>query len=292
MKKTMRMIVAALLSLLLISAIAAPVAAEAYTAMDMYEDSYNDMMDSYQDAVDQMQQQREEADRRHDEFRREMERSRRIGTTIGIIWGIVVLSFAGFVFGSMIHLSVKSMGKKELPPRRRTPYTITAGPAPYTCCPKCGQPFGESTFCPTCGVSKQSKAVYQVPIDKRMTAQKFEETINEWFATNPYIYNCRIHLDTRASILSPFVQYKFFVKSARIEYSVAPQPQKQVGLAFAYKFRVLGPIGYSYEKQVAQWQQNNPDCKIISHMSGGRIQHLDNKGGIWAQYYNYILFTK
>lgn len=212
---------------------------------------------------------------------------------------IIAYSFFFIVLGLMIYiicsvnsLSSKTMGRKELPQRTETPNTIRTAVATSAFCPKCGAAFGEGGFCASCGTPKQAKNVYVVPINGRMTAQDFEKHINQWFAENPYIYNCNLKLDTHASLFIPFVQKKFFVKSAVLEFNVADKPQKhQYGFAFLYKFRLFGPIGYSYEKQVEEWKANNPDCTVIS-TKGGRIQHFGTQSGFYAQYYNHVLFKK
>ena len=170
-----------------------------------------------------------------------------------------------YIIATTLHLSVTSTKKKELPVQRQTANTITT--------------------------ATTNKQTYVVPINGKMTAKKFENTVNEWLAENPYVYDCKIKLDTKASLLSPFVGYKFFVKNAVIEYSVADRPQNsQYALAFIYKFRLFGPIGYSKEKHVAEWHANNTDCTVVS-AHGGRIQHFGSSG-FFAQYYNYVFFHK
>lgn len=189
-------------------------------------------------------------------------------------------------------LSSNSMKEKKLPPRATTANTVTTPAAILTNCPKCGTAFGNGEFCPKCGTAKMVKKVYTFPIKGSMTAQKFEKMANEWLAENPYIYNCKLTINKRASLLSPLVTYKFFVKSASIEYLVAEKPQpQQYGVAFIYKFRLFGPIGYSEEKHVEEWKANNPDAKVISN-TGGRIQHFGTRSGFYAQYYNYVFFKK
>lgn len=184
---------------------------------------------------------------------------------------IQILLFIFFPFGiynavTTSRLSHTSMKKKELPERRQTANTITTPTA--------------------------EKKTYVVPINGRMTVQKAEKLINEWLAENPYIYNCKLKLETENSLISPFIKYKFFITEAVIEYSVADSLQAcQYGLAFIYKYRFFGPIGYNEKKHVAEWQANNTDCQIISSR-GGHIQHLHNGGLAWAQYYNYIFFKK
>lgn len=178
---------------------------------------------------------------------------------------IPIFALLIYIIATTLHLSVTSTKKKELPVQRQTANTITTVTA--------------------------NKQTYVVPINGKMSAKKFESTINEWFAENPYVCDCKIKLDTKASLLSPFVGYKFFVKNAVIEYSVADRPQNtQYALAFIYKFRLFGPIGYSKEKHVAEWQVNNTDCTVVS-AHGGRIQHFGSSG-FFAQYYNYVFFKK
>ncbi len=199
---------------------------------------------------------------------------------------------AVYIIVSTIYLSKTSVGKKKLPVLKETENTVKVAAADRTYCPKCGKEYGEASFCAECGISKCVKNQYVVPINKRITAQKFEKLINAWLAENPYIYNCKIKLNTRQSVFIPFVGYKFFIKNAVLEFNVADKPQNhQYGFAFLYKFRLFGPLGYNTDKHVAQWNKNNPDCKVISS-HGGRIQHWDNKGGFYAQYYNYVFFKK
>jgi len=192
---------------------------------------------------------------------------------------------------TMAMLSVSSMKKKELPPRVQNGNTITALIPDAKFCPKCNTEFGNASFCPNCGSPKKQKAVFNVPIKRCMTAQKFEKYINAWLAENPYITDCKFRIENRSSLFSPFVQLKFFVTKASVEYSVSPTPvPHRYGFAFLYKFRVFGPIGYSEEKHVARWNENNPDCSVL-YTKGGRIQHFGDHG-FYAQYYNYVFFKK
>ena len=242
---------------------------------------------------------KEEFEKRQEEIHKEAQKrqsdifeSGKFMLMIVLILFVPLLGLSLYSIISMLHLSSTSMKYKELPPRVQTAHTVTAPVPDLQFCPKCGKPFGEATFCSTCGVSKKGKNTYVVPIDKRMTAQKLEQTVNEWLAQNPYIYDCRITLDTKSSLFMPFVGYKFFVKSAVLEYTVADRPQNhRFGLAFIYKFRLFGPLGYNKEKHVGEWNKNNPDSQVIS-THGNYIQHLDNKGGFWAQYYNYVFFKR
>lgn len=179
---------------------------------------------------------------------------------------ILLLILYIYIIVSMLRLSSVSMKKKILPAVYTTANTITDVSA--------------------------GRKTYIVPIKGKMTAKKFEQTVNEWFAENPYVYNCKIKLETKTSLLSLFVGYKFFVKSASIEYSVSDAPQKkQYAMAFIYKFRLFGSIGYSEEKHIAKWKENNPNCVVLSK-HGGRIQHFSTNGCFWAQYYNYVFFSK
>ena len=211
---------------------------------------------------------------------------------VGIVIIICVVLLFSYSFLSILILSKTSMSTKKLPVVRETAATIKTPSAIMNNCPKCGKAFDGGAFCSSCGTSSKSRGKYIVPINGKITAQKFEVLVNEWLSQNPYIYDCKISLNTKQSLLIPFVGYKFFVKNATIEYSVADQPQKRrYGFAFLYKFRLFGPIGYSSEKHVAQWLQKNSGCKVISH-TGGRIQHLGSKSGFYAQYYNYVFFEK
>ena len=75
-----------------------------------------------------------------------------------------------YIIATTLHLSVTSTKKKELPVQRQTANTITTVTA--------------------------NKQTYVVPINGKMTAKKFESTINEWFAENPYVCDCKIKLDS------------------------------------------------------------------------------------------------
>ena len=207
-----------------------------------------------------------------------------------LLLAVPILAFGIYLFSRMMKMSSTSMKKRELPARQETENTVKVPVAPYTTCPKCGKEFGDSEFCPVCGTAKQRKNVYTFAIEKPMPAQKFEEMANQWLAENPYIYDCKLRIDYKSSLLSPLVDKKFFINKASIEFFVADQPrQEQYGFAFLYKFRLFGPIGYNNEKHVEEWKQNNPDSTVISQR-GGRIQHFGSNGGFYAQYYTYVFF--
>ena len=226
-----------------------------------YEDFLNEsekLQNQHQQNVDKFKEQAQA-------FEEEMQREQVKHKIKGAIIFTPIFALLIYIIATTLHLSVTSTKKKELPVQRQTANTITTVTA--------------------------NKQTYVVPINGKMTAKKFETTINEWFAENPYVCDCKIKLDTKASLLSPFVGYKFFVKNAVIEYSVADRPQNtQYALAFIYKFRLFGPIGYSKEKHVAEWHANNTDCTVVS-AHGGRIQHFGSSG-FFAQYYNYVFFKK
>lgn len=227
--------------------------------------AYEDFLEESEKLQNQHQQTVDKFKEQAQAFEEEMQREQvqhRIKIAIIVI---PIFALLIYIIATTLHLSVTSTKKKELPVQRKTANTITTVTA--------------------------NKQTYVVPINGKMTAKKFESTINEWFAENPYVCDCKIKLDTKASLLSPFVGYKFFVKNAVIEYSVADRPQNtQYALAFIYKFRLFGPIGYSKEKHVAEWQVNNTDCTVVS-AHGGRIQHFGSSG-FFAQYYNYVFFKK
>ena len=208
-------------------------------------------------------QQRIEEDERKDNLRTLFSRAKRFLIIAPIL--TLVISFLIYRIATTLYLSVTSIKKKGLPVKRQTANTITTVTA--------------------------DRQTYVLPIRRIMTAKKAEALINEWFAENPYVYDCKLKLKTFSSLLSPFVYLKFFVTNAAIEYSVADtvQPQ-QYGMAFIYKFRLFGPIGYNGEKLVGEWQANNTDCQVLS-TQGSRIQHIGTHG-FWAQYYNFVFFKK
>ena len=227
-----------------------------------------------------------------EENRARIKRTHRIFHYIFWPFFFLILIFVIFVWVSTFHLSRTSMRMRILPMRCRTSNTVIAPAPARKICPKCGRPFGESNFCPECGVSKFVQNTFVFPIDGKTTAQKFETQFNQWLAENPYIYNCKLSLDTHQSLIRPFVQHKFFIKKAVLTFSVSDKPvAHQYAFAFAYKFRLFGPIGYNEDKLIAKWQANNPGAKVISS-KGGRIQHWDSNGGIYAQYYGYIFYQK
>ena len=227
--------------------------------------AYEDFLDKSEQLQNQHQQHVDKFKEQANAFEEEMHREQVRARIKGAIFITPILALVIYIIVSALHLSVTSTKKKNLPVVQTTANTITSASA--------------------------NRNTFVVPINGKMTAKKFETTVNEWLAENPYVYDCKIKLDTKASLLSPFVGYKFFVKNAVIEYSVADHPQNsQYALAFIYKFRLFGPIGYSKEKHVAEWQVNNTDCSVIS-THGGRIQHFGSSG-FFAQYYNYVFFKK
>lgn len=255
------------------------------------ENSVNDKLEDYMNRWED-DNSYENSYEEYSATRRQFEQRHQQRKTIILVIATLVIFLLVFFFGSIIHLSITSMKKKELPSVRHTSNTVTTPMAPRQYCLQCGQIYGSADFCPKCGSAKVVPNTYVVPINGRITAQKLETVVNEWLAENPYAYDCKLNLETKASLLIPFVQCKFFVKRAEIEFSVADKPQnRQYGLAFIYKFRLFGPIGYSTEKHIAQWQANNQDCQIVS-THGGRIQHFGTNSGFWAQYYNYVFFKK
>ncbi len=228
------------------------------SAYEDFLDEAEKLQNQHQQTVDKF---KEQAQAFEEEMQREqLKRKIKVAIIVTPIFALVI-----YIIVSALYLSVTSTKKKALPAVQTTANTITSASA--------------------------DRNTYIVPINGTMTAKKFETTVNEWLAENPYVYDCTIKLDTKASLLSPFVGYKFFVKNAVIEYAVADRPRNtQYALAFIYKFRLFGPIGYSTEKHVAEWQSNNTDCSVIS-THGGRIQHFGSSG-FFAQYYNYVFFRK
>ncbi|MBQ7302514.1 MAG: hypothetical protein IJW89_02920 [Clostridia bacterium] len=215
------------------------------------------------------------------------------GIFIGILCllGGASVAFIVFVTVSTQKLSSQSMKTKELPEMEQTPATMVPTAA-LTFCTHCGKPFDGKSFCTQCGAARGEKGVYEVPTDGGMRAKDFEEAVNQWLAQNPYVADCRISIKTHNSLISPFVQRKFYVEKATIEYTLSDTPrQHKLGVAFIYKFRMFGPIGYNEKKHVEEWKENNPDCKVIS-THGGHLQHFGTRSGFYAQYYNYVLFRK
>ncbi len=192
---------------------------------------------------------------------------------------------------SMLALSAKGTQKKVLPHPRTTNRTDTIPTPVAETCVKCGTSFNGANYCPNCGESNSVYKEYTFDISKRMPVHKFEEMINLWLAENPYIYGCKLDLDTKQSLWSILPKRRFFVKKATIKYLVADKPQKsQYGFAFAYKLKIF-TLRYSYEKFIDAWKQNNPDCEIKSKDTG-RIHHWDSNGSSYSQYYSYIFFKK
>ena len=286
MKKTMRLLITLLLTMTLLVTIAIP--AFARENDNDFDDWKTSIQDQQKEMLEDMEEQQDQFDKQYNKIKKTQE------TMTAVIFAIFIplFGFGIYCIVDMFVLSSKSMDTRQLPSRKRTVNTITAPMPDKKVCTRCGRPFGEEAFCPTCGVPKKTPTVFEVPIQGKMTAQKLEQYLNDWLAENPYIYDCQIQLDYRTSLLSPLVGYKFFVKKAIITCQVSDKPQAhQYGFAFLYRFRFFGPIGYNEEKHVAQWNANNPNCQVLWH-KGSHIQHFDNQGGFYAQYYNYVLYKK
>ena len=88
---------------------------------------------------------------------------------------IPIFAIAFYLFYRILRLSKTSMQKRDLPASVETENTVKVAVAARKTCPKCGKEFGDADFCPSCGTPKQRKNVYTFPIDKSMTAQKFEK---------------------------------------------------------------------------------------------------------------------
>lgn len=210
---------------------------------------------------------------------------------IWLVLLVLILACIIYVIVTTVWLSHKSMRERVLPERRETPATVRRGLAPLETCLKCGKPFGDASFCAECGTAKQQPNVWEFSVKGKMNVLRFEEMINEWLAENPYIYHCRLRLETHASLWRPFVTRKFFVKKAVLEFFVSDTPRtERYGFAFLYSFRPFGPLGFNEEKHVENWKKNNPDARVISS-HGGRVQHFGNNG-FYAQYYNHVFFCK
>lgn len=205
----------------------------------------------------------------------------------GLVLGLLAVNL-----GTVAYYSRVTMDRKVLPMRRFTANTQRDTTAAPKFCPRCGKEYGDHVFCTVCGSAKRKTYVYHIPMNKFMRARDLENAVNEWLAENPYATNCKLRLETSNMLFCPLIPYVFLVKSASIEYVLDDKPQNvQYGMAFLYKFRLFGSIGYSEEKHVAEWRMANPDCAVLS-TRGGHIQHWDSNGGFYAQYYNYILFAK
>ena len=263
---------------------------------EQYEQRASELREQYEQNVSRQNEMYQQSVSRQNEMYRQASHDVKdkidVFTIFFWILFVVVGGLAIYIIVTMVYFSRTTMGKRELPPMQLTPNTVTAGAPASRFCARCGQEFGNANFCACCGTPRVSKSTYVLPIDGKISAQECEKMVNRWFAENPYVCNCTIKLETKQSLFNPFVFWKFKVKRAVIEYSVASQPQsQQYGLAFLYKLRVFGPIGYSSEKQVAKWLENNPGCQVVT-THGGHLQHWDSNGGFYAQYYNYVLFKK
>ena len=264
------------------------------TQSNDFDKDFSDIFADTNELDDEIDKIREEALKNHRNNMKHSSGFRRLMATFPLFFVIFfsVLTLVIVEFVNVFSLSKKSMGKKELPAVCETANTVKTARPDRVSCPKCGKEFNDAAFCTECGTPKKQKNKYVFSIPKKMTAQDFEIVINQWLAENPYIYDCKLNIDTKTSIFSLILQRRFFVKSASIEYHVADKPQQgQYGMAFIYKWRMFGPLGYNTEKHVAEWNKNNPDCKVLK-THGGRIQHWDSNGGIYAQYYNYVFFKK
>ncbi|MBR2615059.1 MAG: hypothetical protein IKC69_00055, partial [Clostridia bacterium] len=239
---------------------------------------------------------KDQYEKANEEYERAVREQESAFDSFNVMFVIIPLIFIPFL-GLVLYLitgyfrfTKKTMATRVLPQRRITQNTVTAPVPPLTVCPRCGSAFGDNPFCAGCGHPKQVNNIYCVPIDKRVNAPEFEAHLNEWFAQNPYIYDCRIKLETGSFLGSPFLKSKFYVKSAVVEYSVASQPQQhQFGFAFLYKFRMFGKWGYDEKKQIQDWLANNPGCQVISTHSG---YHSHMGDSYYTEHYNYVLYRK
>lgn len=205
---------------------------------------------------------------------------------------IIIFALALYIFVTTMYLSITSTGTKALPEMRITPQTRRAAAEPVKFCPKCGNSFDGHPFCSGCGAPAQLRQTYRLPIEGSITAQKAEAMVNDFLAQNPYIADCRMKLSTNAILMFPFVQLRFRVKSLELSYTLSDKPQPhRYGMAFLYKYRLFGSLGYSNEKLVSQWAANNRDCAVVSH-SGSHIQHFSTRGNFEAHFYSYAFFKK
>ena len=165
-----------------------------------------------------------------------------------------------------------------------------------TACPKCGTPWGDGNFCSKCGTGKTGRFQYRLPIQGHWNVRKLEKEVNAFLAENPYFTDCKLRVKTSRPfirLISPFVNHKFHVNEAVIEYSLSDKANpKQYGMQFLYKFWLFGPIGYSEEKLAKEWQKKNPESTLVS-ATGSRIQHFGfSSGFFFAQYYSFVFFKR
>lgn len=209
-----------------------------------------------------------------------------------ILFAIIFALAIGLVFEKLF-FSKLTMGKKTLPQRRVTQNTLREPTKPLAYCPECGKAFEGSNFCAHCGSPRKAKHRWEFPIKGKMSATDFESILNSWLADNPYVTDLKLHLETDTRLHGLYIPNQFPVKRASIEYRVDSKPQNyQYGLAFTYNCRLLGTLGYSYDKHIAKWNKNNADCSVISTHGTGRIQHWSNQGDCHAEYHSFILFKK
>ena len=208
------------------------------------------------------------------------------------IFFVLVLILAVYSILTTLWFSMTSTLYKKLPAPAVTQQTRRKKAGSVAFCPKCGNPMDGKPFCGFCGTSAALKYSYKVPIKGSITAQELENRLNLFLAENPYIIDCRLSVQYHNWLLFPFVQLRFRVKSAELQYTLSDHPQRhQFGMAFLYKYRLFGTLGYSTEKLANQWLKNNPDSSLISQ-KGGHIQHFSTKGNFEAHFYNYVLFKR
>ena len=208
------------------------------------------------------------------------------------IFGLVlVLLILGIIMEiKAARFSKKTLGPKELPPLRPGPQTVTTPAALRSACPNCGQPYGDSVFCGRCGTPKQVNNVHHFHIPGKMYATEFEEMANAWFAQNPYVCNCKLHVTTDWTSFAFDPTRKFYITKASVEFNVAERPlPHRFGVAFLYKKRHFR--SGSGEVLVDKWLESNRDCKVIS-WENSRISHWDNNALTYSLHYNVVLFQK
>ena len=202
-----------------------------------------------------------------------------------------VLALALYILVTTLYLSITSTGPITLPPMQVKSTSLRGSAVPVAFCHKCGTAYPEgASFCANCGAPKAIRQTWQLPINGSITAQEAQKQINEFLAQNPFITDCKLDIHYSAILMFPFVQWRFRVNAAQLTFTLGPKPQPwQYGMAFLYKYRLFGPIGYSQQKLVDTWRKSNPRCSVLSY-TGSRIQHFSTRGNFEAHYYSYVLF--
>ena len=131
-------------------------------------------------------------------------------------------------------------------------------------CKKCGKEIGDSAaFCPNCG-AKQAATYKEVFNRNGIPEKDFIANINRWFQWHPKAANisCSFDMDTTIGLLANkyalnrfVIEYELFENDNEFIYGLV----KEDNTALIHK---------DTKQYVAQWQQANPNLKVVTWQGG------------------------